>query len=323
MIRHHTLRVIRRARPNHSACVMTNHNARRETQRPESTNERPAAAMRSVLICYDATDRADLAVRSAGTLLRPKHAVVLLVPPFTDAGPERGRQVALDAGFEAVTVVKARHARVAAAVLDQARRRDASVIVAGSRGGAPSPSGLTGALLRRADRPVLVGPPAAPPSLASEPILMAYDGSLAARQALAAAGELLVGRAAIIAAFMPAVDEVAVLRVSLPWPAAAETRDDLARLDREEAWAPGERADEGARLAATAGFAPRALGIAGIDASSEEEEEPWRRLLRSATEAEAGCIVVGHQHSARGVTSMAHNLVSHADCPVLVVPEAP
>ena len=280
-------------------------------------------AMRPVLICYDGSNHADLAVRSAATLLRPKHAVVLLVRPFTDAEPERGRQVALDAGFDAVTVVEARHARVAAAVHDHARRSNASVIVAGSHAGKPSRSGLPGALLRHADRPVLVGPRAAPPSFASEPILMGYDGSRAARQALAAAGDLLAGRAAIIAAFMPAVDEVAVLRTSLPWPAAAETRDDLARLDREEAWAPAERAAEGARLAATAGFAPRALGITGIDASSEEEDQPWRRLLRSATEAEAGCIVVGHRPSARGVASTAHNLVSHAQCPVLVVPEAP
>jgi nucleotide-binding universal stress UspA family protein len=278
--------------------------------------------MRSVLICYDGSDRSDLAVRSAGTLLRPKHAVVLLVPPFTDAASERGRQVALDAGFEAVTLVKARHTRVASAVLDQARRHDARVIVAGSHGDAPSPSGLPGALLRRADRPVLVGPRAAPPSFASEPILMGYDGSLAARQALAAAGELLAGRAAIIAAFIPAVDEVAVLRVSLPWPAAAETQDALARLDRREAEAPAERAIEGARLAETAGFAARALGVAGIDASSEEEEEPWRRLLRAADEAEAVCTVVGHRPSARGVESAAHGLVSQAHCPVLVVPEA-
>jgi hypothetical protein len=278
--------------------------------------------MRPVLLCYDGSHQADLAVRCAGTLLRPRRAVVLLLPPCTAALAERGRQVAREAGFETVAVLERRHRRVAAAVLDQARNCDASVIVAGSSSGAPSRSRLLGALFRRADRPLLVGPRSASPSSPTEPLFIGYDGSPGAREAIAAAAELLTGRAAIVAAFMPAVDEVALLRASLPWPAAAGTRDEQARLDRREAEAPAERAVEGAQVAAASGLAARPLGIAGIDASSEEEEEPWRRLLRAAVDAEAVCIVVGHRQSARGVAGTAYNLAADARLPLLVVPGA-
>jgi nucleotide-binding universal stress UspA family protein len=279
--------------------------------------------MRPVLLCYDGSSHADLALRCAGTLLRPKPAVVLLIPPVTAGQAERGRQLARNAGFGPVATVEVGCRRVAKAVLDQAAGRDASVIVAGSYGDTPPRPGLPGALVEHGATPVLVGPRTAPPPSASEPIVLGYDGSRAARGALAAAGELLAGRAAIVAAFMPAVDQVAVLRSSLPWPAAADVRDELARLDRREAEAPAERAHEGTQVAAAAGFAAQPLGVAGIDASSEEEEEPWRRLLRAATDEGAACLVVGHAPASRAFSGTAHGLVHHADRPVLVVPAAP
>jgi nucleotide-binding universal stress UspA family protein len=254
--------------------------------------------MRPILLCYDGSEPAERAIQSAATLLRPKPPVVLHVPQRSFAGD-------------------ARHRRVAAMILEEAHSRDASVIVVGSHGR------ISSALIDRADRPVLVGSPAASPSPANEPILLCYDGSRVARQSLAAAGDLLAGRAAIVVAFMPAVDDLAVLRSSLPWPAAAEIQDGLARLDRQEAEGPAERAAEGARAAAAAGFVARPLGVRGKDASSEEEEEPWRRLLRAAADEEAACIVVGHRPSAKGRGSTAHGILRNADRPLLVVPGAP
>src|SRR6185369_2498488 len=158
--------------------------------------------MGPVLLCYDGSDHADRAVRLAGTLLRPRQAVVLHIPqgPFQPAVAVSGHQVALDAGFDPIAVVETGHGRIAAAVLAHARTHDASVIVVGSQDGA-----LSRSLVHRADRPVLACPPAARPSSAYEPIFMCYDGSPGARQALAAAGDLLAGRAAIVAAFVPAV----------------------------------------------------------------------------------------------------------------------
>jgi nucleotide-binding universal stress UspA family protein len=285
--------------------------------------------MGPVLLCYDGSDDADRAVRRAATLLRPRDAVVLDLArrPFEADVAESGRRVALDAGFDSVAVADARHGPVATAVLKHAHRAGACVIVVGSDGRSRLPSarlgGISGALVRRSDLPVLVVRSGVTASPAGEPVLVGYDGSPAARQALATAADLLAGRAAVVAAFMPAVDDGAVLRSALPWPVAGAIQDGLARLDREEADAPGERAVEGARAAAAAGFVPRPVGIPGIDASSEEEEEPFQRLLRAAAAEEAACIVVGHRPSATPVDSTAQSLVQHADRPVLVVPGAP
>lgn len=278
-----------------------------------------------VLICYDGSDHADRAIRCAGTLLRPKHAIVLHVShkPFEDDVAEAGRRVARDAGFDPVAVLDAGHGRIASAVLEHAQSRNVSVIVVGSPGRVPSPSGLLEAVVDQARRPVLVGPPAAAPSRRNEPIFMCYDGSREARHALVAAGDLLAGRTASVAAFMPAVDDLALLRSSLPWSVGPEVQDRVAGLDRQEADAPAERAGEGARIAATADFAARPVPIPAMSASSEEEEEPWRRLLRAAADEEAACIVAGHRPASKGFGSTAYGLVHHADRPVLVVPGAP
>jgi nucleotide-binding universal stress UspA family protein len=226
--------------------------------------------------------------------------------------------VALDAGFDPIAVVETGHRRIAAAILAHARSHDASVIVVGSHDGTRSRS-----LVHRTDTPVLVCPPAAPPSSANEPIFMCYDGSPGARQALTAAGDLLAGRAAIVAAFVPAVDDLTLLRSSLPWPAAAEVQDGLARLDREEAEVPAARALEGAGPPRRPGLSRDPVGVPGAAASSEEEDEPWRRLLRAAADEVAACIVLGHRPSAKGLASAADGFLHEADRPFLVVPARP
>ena len=279
-----------------------------------------------VLLCYDGSDHADRAIRRAATLLRPRRAVVVHVPqrPFKDGVAESGRRLALEAGFDPVAAVEAGHGPVTTVVLQEARNRSASVIVVGPHGRSRAPSALLGsvssALVHRADVPVLVARPGPSPTAADEPVFACYDGSRIAREAIATAAELLMGRAAIVAAFVPAVDDVAVLRSTLPWPVAGEAQDRLAQLDREEAEAPFERAAEGARAAADAGFVARPVGIRGVNASSEEEEHPWMRLLRAAASEEAACIVVGHRPSVKQLGSTAHGLVHHADRSVLVAP---
>ena len=277
-----------------------------------------------VLICYDGSDHADRAIRRAARLLRPRHAVVVHVRqrPFEDEVAESGRRVALDAGFDPVEAVEAGHGHVATVVLEAAHDRGASVIAVGPRGRSPAPPALLGsvssALVDHSDIPVLVARAGMAPAAADEPVFACYDGSRIAREAIATAAELLAGRAAIVAAFMPAVDDGAVLRSTLPWPVAGKVQDRLAQLDREEAEAPFERAAEGARAAADAGFVSRPLGIRGVNASSAEEEDPWTRLLRAAASEGAACIVVGHRPSVRRLGSTAHGLVHHADRSVLV-----
>jgi nucleotide-binding universal stress UspA family protein len=278
-----------------------------------------------VLLCYDGSDHAERAVRRAARLLRPRHAVVVHVrqTPFGEEVAESGRRLALDAGFDPVEAVEA-HGHVATVVLEAAHDRGASVIAVGPRGRSRPPATLLGsvssALVDHSDIPVLVARAGFAPPAADEPVFACYDGSRIAREAIATAAELLAGRAAIVAAFMPAVDDGAVLRSTLPRPVAAEVRHRLAQLDREEAEAPFEQAADGARAAAAAGFVARPVGIRGVNASSEEEEHPWMRLLRAAASEEAACIVVGHRLSVKELGSMARGLVHHADRSVLVAP---
>jgi nucleotide-binding universal stress UspA family protein len=280
------------------------------------------AAMRPVLLYYDGSDHAARAIQCAGALLRPRDAIVLHVAqkPFKDDVADAGRRVALAAGFDPLAVVDAGHGHMPAAIREEAQRRDVSVIVVGSPRRA---LGSLSAIVHQAQRPLLVGPPAGASSPPNAPIFMCYDGSREARHALSVAGDLLVGRSASVAAFMPAVDDLAVLRSSLPRSVGPEAQDRLARVDRQEAEAAAERAGEGTRIAATAGFAAQSVPIPAMSASSEEEEEPRRRLLRAAADEEAACIVAGHRPASNGFGSTAYGLVHHADRPVLVVPGAP
>jgi nucleotide-binding universal stress UspA family protein len=279
-----------------------------------------------VLLCYDGSAGADRAIRRAARLLRPRGAVLVHVGqrPFEDEVAEAGRRLALDAGFDPVEAVEAGPGQVASGLLEAAHDHGASVIAVGPGGRSPAAPALLGsvasALVDRSDVPVLVARPKSSPSAADEPVFACYDGSPIAREAIATAAELLAGREAIVAAFMPAVDDGAVLRVNLPWPVAGAVQDRLARLDREEAEAPFERAAEGARVAADAGLVAQPLGIRGVNASSGEEEDPWMRLLRAAASEEAACIVVGHRPSAKPLESTAHAVVHNADRSVLVVP---
>lgn len=277
----------------------------RKTDDPEDAPVSRLVPDRPVLLCYDGSDEAARAIRRAGALLRPRRALVVDVShkPFGSGVGESGRELALAAGFAAVEAIRAGHGPPA--VLDRADERDACVIVA-ARGRRPGPpGGLAAALIERSDVPVLVADAG---GSAVEPIFVCYDGS---RSTVVTAGDLLSGRTAIVAAFMAAVDDGALLRSALPWPAGDQAQDLLARIDREEAVAPAERAAEGARLLTAAGFAARPLGIAGADVP-DDEEEPSRLLLRAAAREAAACVVIGRSGS------MAHEVVRHADRPVLV-----
>ena len=280
----------------------------------------------TVLLCYDGSDAATRALRHAAAILRPKRAVVICAPHrgTMRGDPESGRRAAVDAGFDPVAVMAADHRPIATVILDEAQSRGVSVIVVASHGHSPpQPSSLGNAasvLVGRSHLPVLVVPPGELPSPASEPVFICYDGSDIARRALVTAAGLLAGRTALVAAFVPAVDDSALLSENLPWPAGGETQDRLAGIDRQEAEVPGRRAADGTRIAAEAGFAPRPVAIPAIDASIEEEENPWRLLLRTAMSERAACLVVGHRPSVTHLESTAYGLVQHSDRPVLVVP---
>jgi nucleotide-binding universal stress UspA family protein len=274
------------------------------------------------LLCFDGTEPAAAAVRAAGRLLTARHAVVATVwranggsPSEHEAGRLAGEgcELALEADVSAEPrPVPGDH--VAAAVVALAREVEAGTIVVGARPAAARHPRLLGSVSRAvahgADRPVLV----AHESEDAGPAIIAYDGSDAAREAIAAAGELLGGGAALVVHVWLPPSHVLLWNplVKGPGPLAepAEMLDDTA--------ADGARrlAAEGAAYALDSGFSAKPLTV-------PVEHGTWRTLLRVAREQRSRVIVVGsHGTSPLDIAlgTVADRVTTNADRPVLMVP---
>lgn len=138
-------------------------------------------------------------------------------------------------------------------------------------------------------------------------IVLAYDGSGAARAAIRAAGALAPGASAVVLTVRPEPLDV---------PAAMIGRfEALERAVADEAEAT---AAEGARAASGAGLKASArVEIAG--------DNPWRAVSRVAEDAGAALIACGTRgmgaFSRMAIGSTSSGLLHHAGRPVLVVPE--
>ena len=284
---------------------------------------------RPVLLCYDGSDRAEQAIRRSAALFDEPSAIVLHVRARKSAHTpaDDGRQLALEAGFDPVSVVDDASGKVAKTILVHAERHRVAAIVVGSRGLSARRSAILGSVSSRVTRdarhPVLVVRPGPDGEPVGGPVFVCYDGSDVAGDAIATAGKLLARRDAILGYFLPAVDDGIVLQSTLPWPASPEVQDQLAALDREEAGRPVRVAARGVEIARSAGLEARSLAVGGEDLAVDDEAVAWVRLTEAAAAESASCIVVGHRRPARGVSrldSTAQGLVNHADRPVLVVP---
>jgi nucleotide-binding universal stress UspA family protein len=139
------------------------------------------------------------------------------------------------------------------------------------------------------------------------PILICYDGSDGARDAITAAAALLAGHRALV------LDVGPLLMVAESYAAVGPNAADLGYLISEDAV---ELAEEGAELARRAGF--RAA------ARSEVAAETWQGVVEVADEIGASVIVLG----SRGLTgihellegSVSREVAEHAGRPVLIVP---
>lgn len=151
------------------------------------------------------------------------------------------------------------------------------------------------------------------------PILIAYDGSAASEQALREAAALFAPRAALV---------VVVWEAGVAFDAGVSAMGTVVEpgpLDLEVAF---ELEDEGRRRAERlAGDAAAVARECGLDAEplavSDATRAAYDVLLDVARDRDAQVIVVGsHGHSAVGKVLFghtAHEILSHADCPVLVV----
>ena len=188
----------------------------------------------SLLIAFDGSAAAEAAVRAAGALFPGARATVLTIhepaisPATTfraggalmspelvernltelerelvaeaEAAAADGVRLAEAAGLSAEPAVAPGERQPWEPILAAAAERNADVVVCGTRGHGPVARSVLGStsssLLHHADRAVLVVPEADVPP--DGPALIAYDGSPAADEAIAAAGRLLPGRPALV-----------------------------------------------------------------------------------------------------------------------------
>ncbi len=139
------------------------------------------------------------------------------------------------------------------------------------------------------------------------PVLIAYDGSDHAKQAIEQAGaELRAGRKAIVLAAYEPLAGIPFWGV----PASTVPSEMIERVKEEAA----KTAGEGATLAESAGF----------DATSAVREgvRTWRAILDAAQELGVGMIVLGsHGRGSIGsavIGSVATAVAQHADLPILI-----
>ncbi len=146
----------------------------------------------------------------------------------------------------------------------------------------------------------------------SGPVLLCFDGSPAAADAIRAAAPLLAERSAIVLAVaIPASDE-------LPLDPASDLVGRASGLYRD--WdeiaieAARRHAISGCEIADGEGFAARPLTASG---------RPAAMILRVAKEQNASLIVLGaRRHSPLGglLGSVSAHIVGQSRCPVLVIP---
>lgn len=296
-----------------------------------------------IVLTYDGSDGAAQAIASAGRLLAPRRALVVhayyglshmmlrsnmkvhdLDGPLADAVEEfdsadadeaeriaaEGTQLAIAAGLQAQPIVVRQEGKTWQALIAAAVNHDAAVVVAGARGR----SALTAALLGSVSRGLAVHSPVAllvvPAESAADdgagPALLSYEPSSHATNAINVASELLVGKSALVLN----VWQSWVMKVPPYLPGVAREFDAISEQ------LSAESVEEGAGLAAEAGFEPKALSVRAV-------HSVWRGVLDAADEQDVSAIVVGSR-SVGGPLALlggtADGVIHHAQRPVLVVP---
>jgi nucleotide-binding universal stress UspA family protein len=146
----------------------------------------------------------------------------------------------------------------------------------------------------------------------NDPLLICYDGSDGAKQAIRTAGNLFgATRALILTVWQPTVG-----LGGFAWSGAMAPMVDFVELDRTATEGAGRVANDGARIARDAGLKAEAMAVAATEAV-------WRTIVELADSEDATVIVMGSR-GLTGVHSMLLGSVStavlhHAVQPTLVV----
>lgn len=301
------------------------------------------------LLAYEGSEDAAAAIRRAGKLLGPRPAVVAhvwdslaalllhtdvtgLTGSMREAADQldeedrraaervaaEGAELAREAGFDAESHVLQGKPKAWPTLLAEADRIDAAVVVIGSRGHGAVRSALLGSvssgLLHHTHRPVLVVPPS-DEELPPGPVLIAFDGSEAARAGVTTAARLLAVREAVIeTVWTPYCGVAASGMGGAPVAVMARAAEEL---DKAIAAHASETAHDGVRLAASCGLEARPEAV-------ETTGRIWC-VLRDSAEAHASpLIVVGSRAlgalASSVLGSISSALVHDARLPVLVVP---
>jgi nucleotide-binding universal stress UspA family protein len=149
-------------------------------------------------------------------------------------------------------------------------------------------------------------------SSADGPLILCYDGSIDARNAIERAGRLFTGRRALVVT----VWEPPAIPGSLGFAGETAGMYDLVELNRAAAETGGRLADEGVGLAQEAGLLAEPVAI-------EATGPLWKTIVEIADRDDAATIVMG----SRGLTglramllgSVSSAVVHHADRPTLIV----
>jgi nucleotide-binding universal stress UspA family protein len=301
----------------------------------------------AVLIAYDGSPAAGVAVRAAAALFAGAEARVVFVhdpPAGVDLSPavadrlrpgldrleretseaalevaSEGARLSAGAGMPAEPAITRAASHPWEPILSAAHDHAADVIVCGTRGRGGVARSLLGStsasLLHHLDVPLLVVPVGADGP--TGPAVLAYDGSDAARHAIATAGRLMPGRRAIVVHVWESRIRHTLRGQALGAAPLPEVREMVEDVETALSDLAGQTVAEGVALA-------RNAGLEAAGESLESPEHLWRPIAATASARQAGVIVAGSRGrgkvSSALLGSVCSGLVHHAELPTLVVP---